>query len=353
MPIDKRTPLANQNRLKKNIEYLINILTSLSPGLPISYSKSLTRQWPYLATHPVLYNGRIRCDERSVVEREVETRVRPSRAVGELVDYYELDRCVQFVEAGEFKKVALQFPDDLLADSTSLASILEQKTGAKMYILADTSYGSCCVDKITAQHVNADCLIHFGHVSFIPPGHLPVLCVFGCEPIDCEDCVLKFKSLFPDVTSHVLIMSDVIYYHAQDLVVSRLVDKYSNLVASVIADRELATTKDAKCVDCQCGSKDKDRQDLKQVMEDDEKLPEVNNIWQSLLGRKFGLAVEKSLHDYAVFYIGCEGPVLTNFMMCMNKCQVSFNPIKRQQYLNILLPGCLCTVCLFVCQISD
>jgi DTW domain-containing protein YfiP len=45
-------------------------------------------------------------DERSVVEREVETRVRPSRAVGELVDYYELDRCVQFVEAGEFKKVS-------------------------------------------------------------------------------------------------------------------------------------------------------------------------------------------------------------------------------------------------------
>jgi hypothetical protein len=146
---------------------------------------------------------------------------------------------------------------------------------------------------------------------------------------------------------------DISLFHIVDLVVSRLVDKYSNLVASVIADRELATTKDAKCVDCQCGSKDKDRQDLKQVMEDDEKLPEVNNIWQSLLGRKFGLAVEKSLHDYAVFYIGCEGPVLTNFMMCMNKCQVSFNPIKRQQYLNILLPGCLCTVCLFVCQISD
>jgi diphthamide biosynthesis protein 2 len=38
-------------------------------------------------------------------------------------------------------KVALQFPDELLADSVEVATILKERTKKKIFVLADTSYG--------------------------------------------------------------------------------------------------------------------------------------------------------------------------------------------------------------------
>lgn len=29
--------------------------------------------------------------------------------------------------------------------------------------MADTTYGSCCVDEVGASHIGADCVIHYGH----------------------------------------------------------------------------------------------------------------------------------------------------------------------------------------------
>lgn len=38
-------------------------------------------------------------------------------------------------------QVALQFPDELLVDSVTVAQQIEENTNAKTYILGDTSYG--------------------------------------------------------------------------------------------------------------------------------------------------------------------------------------------------------------------
>jgi len=47
------------------------------------------------------------------------------------------------VKAGLFDtfQIALQFPDSLLVDSASVASLIEKNTGKKVFVLADTSYG--------------------------------------------------------------------------------------------------------------------------------------------------------------------------------------------------------------------
>lgn len=37
-----------------------------------------------------------------------------------------------------------------------------------LYVMADTTYGSCCVDEVGASHINADCVIHYGHTCFSP-----------------------------------------------------------------------------------------------------------------------------------------------------------------------------------------
>ena len=49
-----------------------------------------------------------------------------------------------------------------------LESLLKQAdpntTNRLVYALADTSYGECCVDDVTASHAaNNDCIVHFGH----------------------------------------------------------------------------------------------------------------------------------------------------------------------------------------------
>jgi diphthamide biosynthesis protein 2 len=55
---------------------------------------------------------------------------------------YEIDRTIRLLGEGNFKSIALQFPDDLLHDASTISQRLQDALeGAKVYILADTSYG--------------------------------------------------------------------------------------------------------------------------------------------------------------------------------------------------------------------
>ncbi|KIK93395.1 hypothetical protein PAXRUDRAFT_516777 [Paxillus rubicundulus Ve08.2h10] len=60
---------------------------------------------------------------------------------------------------------ALQFDDELLHDFVPLYRLLKQRASDAhgLYVLSDRSYGSCCVDEVVAQHVDADMVVHSGH----------------------------------------------------------------------------------------------------------------------------------------------------------------------------------------------
>lgn len=104
-------------------------------------------------------------DGRTIIERPVETHsVRHD-------EIYEIERTVGKILEGSYEKVginhrrvfatwlvwvyngalstpllsrsqiAVQFPDELLADSTAVVNQLRVRAGKKVYILADTSYG--------------------------------------------------------------------------------------------------------------------------------------------------------------------------------------------------------------------
>ncbi len=100
-------------------------------------------------------------------------------------------------------KVALQFPDELLADSAEVAWLLDDAISNKhnelsnndeatttttttdgkiplVFILGDTTYASCCPDEIGAQHLNADVIVHFGQYACLSVSDtLPVIYSFG------------------------------------------------------------------------------------------------------------------------------------------------------------------------------
>lgn len=63
-----------------------------------------------------------------------------------------------------------KFPDELLKDSMRVVKALRQElnSSVNLYVMADTTYGSCCVDEVGAAHVNAECVIHYGHTCLSP-----------------------------------------------------------------------------------------------------------------------------------------------------------------------------------------
>lgn len=66
-----------------------------------------------------------------------------------------------------------KFPDEQLKDATNVVREVREKVGKKeegvgLYVMADTTYGSCCVDEVGASHINADSVIHFGHTCLSP-----------------------------------------------------------------------------------------------------------------------------------------------------------------------------------------
>ncbi|KAG7373078.1 DPH2: diphthamide biosynthesis protein 2 [Nitzschia inconspicua] len=135
-------------------------------------------------------------------------------------------------------RIALQFPDELLADSPEVCWLLDDQlrrdllewndTSCKTdnsdsnnsitpfcFVLGDTTVNSCCPDEVAALHLNADVLVHYGHACLSPTGTLPVLYSFGKLPLNVEDAVQKMEQARQERGSEkVLILYQVGYHHA-------------------------------------------------------------------------------------------------------------------------------------------
>ena len=106
-------------------------------------------------------------------------------------------------------RIALQFPDELLGDASDVTWMMEEaivlayrakfldklKDHQKeltsdmehhldnpplVFILGDSTYGSCCPDEVAARHLNADVLIHYGYACLSSSSEgIPVVYAFG------------------------------------------------------------------------------------------------------------------------------------------------------------------------------
>ena len=138
-------------------------------------------------------------------------------------------------------KVALQLPDYLLKDAATVCWEMESairntpyfqsfalnNTGegegevemieddVLCFILGDTSYGSCCVDEVAAEHLSADVVIHYGRSCLSSTKRIPVIYVFGKLVFDVDDAVTTITTS-PTVkesldTRKFLVLYDVMY----------------------------------------------------------------------------------------------------------------------------------------------
>lgn len=160
----------------------------------------------------------------------------------EIFSIYEIERTVTEIKHGKWRTIALQFPDEMLPDAPrvfealrnglkrsqrgregsypngSTESVLaalriepEELPDERLYILADTSYGACCVDEIAAEHVNADVVVHYGRACLSPTARLPVIHVFTQRALDIEAVVRAFEDTFPKKEEKIILMADVTF----------------------------------------------------------------------------------------------------------------------------------------------
>ncbi|OAP54945.1 diphthamide biosynthesis protein 2 [Fonsecaea erecta] len=184
---------------------------------------------------------------------------------------YEITRTVEEIKQRRWKRVALQFPDHMLAHSARVYQLLarglqeqakatigtgtngtgcgdpgsedldvselsiEDTKPIMLTILGDTSYGSCCVDEIAAEHVNADAVVHYGRACLSPTSRLPVLHIFTTMDLEATHVVNAFQTAFPDLGAKVVLTADV-PYAAHVLPLSQMLKNvgYSNLFAASI-----------------------------------------------------------------------------------------------------------------------
>ncbi|KAL8948886.1 MAG: hypothetical protein Q9222_004958 [Ikaeria aurantiellina] len=166
---------------------------------------------------------------------------------------YEIDRTVAEIKQGRWQRVALQFPDKMLRDAPSVFERLTERLAEpesqpekdkksdddsrppKVFILADTSYGACCVDEIAAEHVEADVVVHYGQACLSPTARLPVIHVFTKQPISVDLVVESFEATYTDHEQSIILMSDVTFASHLPHIGSRLTARgYTSLFTTDI-----------------------------------------------------------------------------------------------------------------------
>lgn len=228
--------------------------------LPLSSSMSNTLEAPPVLSTPAVHvlNDRPAQPDENSRHYHSDDQVRV---------VYELDRTAAEIREGKWNTVALQFPDEMLPDASRvfeglstrlrptqsnqtilgnsaselLVAKAEQLTlsakaaEVKLYILADTSYGSCCVDELAAEHVNADVVVHYGRACLSPTARLPVIHVFTIQPLEIDPLLHAFQEKFPSRDERIILMADVPYSSHLPFISETLIRSgYSNLFTTSI-----------------------------------------------------------------------------------------------------------------------
>ncbi|XP_026675426.1 2-(3-amino-3-carboxypropyl)histidine synthase subunit 2 [Ceratina calcarata] len=217
---------------------------------------------------------------------ELSGKLEMSNSVDE--DDYEVEKCSQWMNTCNLSKVCLQFPDHLLPNSVEIALRLESRVNKKVYILGDTSCGSCCVDEISAQHINADGIIHFGHACLSPTARLPSFHVLPRKEINVADVIQKFKSIFTNQSERILFFYDVAYAYKIECMYKILSPIYKNLIFTLLNCTSNVGFTDNK-----------------------------GNSSVEILGRCFELDTDCKIGDYVAFFLGDNGKTFSGLAMAI------------------------------------
>ncbi|EYU30525.1 hypothetical protein MIMGU_mgv1a005439mg [Erythranthe guttata] len=226
---------------------------------------------------------------------------------------YEIARVAEFILSHSFTRVALQFPDELLKDSMRVVKALRKEinsSAVKLYVMADTTYGSCCVDEVGAAHVNAECVVHYGHTCLSPTSKLPALFIFEKASISTSNCALKLLDYGMTSDKPILVLFGLEYAHAIPEIKKNLAYSVSTIVGSASMSSLLFAD-----VICSFISPSETCQPASQVGPVDSQNYSIGGLtWRLPEGRK--------MEDYSLFWIGSDNPAFSNVVLTFNSCEI-------------------------------
>ncbi|GMR38991.1 hypothetical protein PMAYCL1PPCAC_09186, partial [Pristionchus mayeri] len=102
------------------------------------------------------------------------------------LEHFDVPATIEWIRKGGYTRVALQFPDALLGEAVPVSTDIEMALdGVQVFILADTSYRSCCVDEVAARHASCDAIVHYGDACLSAlTQKIPVRYVLGRFSVD-------------------------------------------------------------------------------------------------------------------------------------------------------------------------
>lgn len=218
----------------------------------------------------------------------------------------------------------MQFPDSLLPDSVQVIKLLEASSPhAKFFVLADTSYGSECVDEVAAEHLLADCIVHYGRATVVETTRLPVYFVFGQGPIDAADCLCKLTAfanveLKPEQEA-------VVFYECQ----------YRHFIYSSLLDVSeqslLPRTHVTKIVTSTTGGKHRDNAATATVTNENAASNASANAFRCY-GRYLDAPLsELNNEKHVLVFVGGESAILLNLLLTYNEITLyRYDPLSKE-----------------------
>ena len=173
-------------------------------------------------------------------------------------EYYEVDRLVEEINhlrtttTRAWKdRIALQFPDELLADAPDVCWEFESSLSPStlVFTLGDTSDQPGCPDEVAAAHLEADCIVHYGHACLVTC-HMPVLYSFGKADMVIDRAVPEIlQAAQKNAVSKLLVLYQVQYHAEISLFVQKLQEQSNvQVLRGTIPKAVLNQTESARSV---------------------------------------------------------------------------------------------------------
>jgi diphthamide biosynthesis protein 2 len=107
-------------------------------------------------------------------------------------------------------QVTVQLPDHLLCYTRLLSEQIPNAT-----IVGDSTFGSCCVDMVTTNHVKTDLILKVGDSCLSTPSSssIPILYVFEKQELDVEALSVALLEFINQQSGYVVLLSSTRCYH--------------------------------------------------------------------------------------------------------------------------------------------
>lgn len=226
----------------------------------------------------------------------------------------------------------------MLKDAAAVARALRRELGGggfKVFVMADTAYNSCCVDEVGASHIDAQCVVHYGHACMSPTSNLPAFFVFGKAPLDVNACGRSLLECSRETNKRVLVLCGLEYAHALDDLKGAIVElckshpcspevQYADILCSVMSPSS-SPTAEKGCLQSNGSTRNDDLS-----IHSDGVATFVNNCCNvegsthkyCLGGLTWGISIDEKMEDYLLYWIGQDNSAFANIVLTFNKCDI-------------------------------